>query len=279
MLRPRSDNNTRAINSRKRGENDEPGVGYIAGKQQENIPHSNDPHTGLLKDKNVNQRSAQPHVSPKSGEKDRNALKSPSQRSKFKVFSDKENDIAESPRKKPVIPVKRPGSNLETLSPLAKRTDSRSPVERGHAKEEELPYMPDIDLDLSGFDDRMDIGVYERAHTKPKTELEPIDECESLLEVTDSPTHVSEPVAAPSIEISEDTTEYGPPQEKELSYEPAVNVDLTGFSELPDIAAYEYAETDWEAPTHDDDEVLHYNESQTESKWIMVPYMCVTNVL
>ncbi|KAI7860522.1 hypothetical protein BDC45DRAFT_494625 [Circinella umbellata] len=281
MLRARSEN-TRGVTQhhKKNGENDGIVATSPSGKQDLQQPSTNnDPSTPLLKDKDVNQqRSIQSFSSTKTNEKDRSISTPTTQKgSKFKVFTDKENigtttsTITSPTRKKSAItPVKRSGSNLETLSPVTKRVEiettstSTKRIEQVYRnnEEEELSFVPEVDLDFSAFNDRLDFNIYDKSinHEQEEKEqvelsqihIDPIDECDNFIEKEESFIDIEKPITTITTKEEETGTlnlekvvypsevEYGPPKETELEYEPEVAIDVSEFSEfLPDINAYE----------------------------------------
>ncbi|KAI9495076.1 hypothetical protein BDB00DRAFT_815776 [Zychaea mexicana] len=311
--------NARALDNRKRRENDCSNLNSPIGKQETTTAHSTDPPTApLLKDKDVNQRSVHSygHGTTKSNEKERassasTSLKGPAfQRSKLKVFSDKENagrttkETPSSLRKKPnVVPIKRSSSDLDTSSPVGKRVETESPstkaIERGFLQEEELPYLPDVEIDFSAFNDRLNFDAYDTTaaegedETPIKIHLDTNDEWDIPFERNDaSPLNFLRSEEATKASTPTETTEtkdelkheaklefpseieYAPPKEKELAYEPAVALDVSVFSEMPYLVAYENHSFDQEFTTldttDDDDDLINRKISLNAyaSKWL-----------
>ncbi|KAG2226294.1 hypothetical protein INT45_005966 [Circinella minor] len=281
MLRARSENTRGVIqHHKKNGENDGIVATSPSGKQELQQPSTNnDPSTPLLKDKDVNQqRSIQPFSSTKTNEKDRSISTSTTQKgSKFKVYSDKENIgtttstiTSPTPKKSAITPVKRSGSNLETLSPVTKRVETETAststkrIEQVYRnnEEEELSFVPEVDLDFSAFNDRLDFNIYDKSIINEQEEkeqvdsskihIDPIDECDNFIEKEESFINIEKPTTTITTKEEEiemlnldevvypSEVEYGPPKETELEYEPEVAIDVSEFSEfLPDINAYE----------------------------------------
>ncbi|KAF7721508.1 hypothetical protein EC973_004533 [Apophysomyces ossiformis] len=185
----------------------------------------------------------------KTNDTDTPVLKTSTQKS-FSVFTEKDHSNLNETAKS-ISPAKRSGSPefslISSKRPKSEVLHDESEIEYAPQKEEELPMIPEFDLDLDAFDFHVDANAY--SATSDKQTSTAFNELFNNREVTEQKdmegtgftktmSEPSLPTAAAQLTSSLSNIEYAPSVEEELPFQSDVELDLSRFSHIIDSDAY-----------------------------------------